>query len=526
VEVSPPPGTGFTLPRRAFLKLLATAVGGGTALSALPRRAVAGVAPVFPDGIKAGDPSPRTGVIWTRVTPPTDGSAVSVLWSVAEDAAMQQVVRGGAASAEPAVGHSVKVFVRGLRADRWYYYRFEVDGVPSPVGRLRTSPPTSAMPDRLRFAFASCQQRNDSYYVAHRAIAQEDIDFLLHLGDYVYVSDGGTITLDDYRGVYRRFHSNPLLQEMHAAVPLVTVWDDGEFYNGVDRTGPAERLAAGRTAWFEAQPVRRTPRDRIFRNLRWGRLATMHLLDTRQYRDPEVPANTRVADLLDAQDTALPPGEQMFAEGRTTLGARQKRWLTHNLRRRTGMWQIIGSSYDMSPWKIIDRDTPELRQQNPDLQRNGGVYVSNEAWDDYQAERRELMDFIAHHQIPNVVVTSAHTHIYRASEIMPDFDDPTSPITAMEFVSGSLTADPDPRTIAPEDLLHLAEQAMMGANTPYMKQIDLLNQGYSLVDITPEEAIVEFRVLDTFDPNAEARTFARFRVVQGRPGIEVLTPEP
>jgi alkaline phosphatase D len=309
---------------------------------------------------------------------------------------------------------------------------------------------------------------------------------------------------------------------MHAAVPLVAVWDDGEFYNGVDRTGDPTRLAAARTAWFEHMPLRRPRNDRTYRSLRWGRLAEMALLDTRQYRDPEVPANTRFFDLIDAQDTAIPPGEQMFAPGRTTLGARQKRWLKRRLRRGRKIWRLIGSSYDMAPWKLIDRDTPELRAENPDLQRNGGVYVSNEAWDDYQDERRELMSFLAHFEVPNVVVCSGHTHFYKASDIMPDFDDATSPVTAMEFVAGSLTADPDPRTIAPEAVLHLAEDLMMGANAPYLKQIDLLNQGYVLVDVTPEETTVEFRVLDTFDPGAEASTFARFRVVAGRPGVEVL----
>jgi alkaline phosphatase D len=416
----------------------------------------------------------------------------------------------------------VTVPVRRLASDRWYHYRFEHAGVPSVVGRLRTAPVPNVMPDRLRYAFASCQQRTASYYVAHRAIAQENVDFLLHLGDYIYVSDHGTITLDDYREVYRRFHSNPLLQELHAAVPLVAVWDDGEFYNGVDSTGDPTRLAAARTAWFEHMPIRRPRNDRTYRSLRWGRLAEMALLDTRQYRDPEVPANTRFFDLIDAQDTAIPPGEQMFAPGRTTLGARQKRWLKRRLRKSRNVWRFVGSSYDMAPWKLIDRDTPELRAQDPNLQRNGGVYVSNEAWDDYQDERRELMSFLAHFQVPNVVVCSGHTHFYKASDIMPDFDDPTSPVTAMEFVTGSLTADPDPRTIAPEAVLHLAEDLMLGANAPYLKQVDLLNQGYVVVDVTPEETLVEFRVLDTFDANAEASTFARFRVVAGRPGVEVL----
>ena len=523
-DIAPPPGTGRTLPRREFLRLLATAAGGAASLALWPRHATAqsGWVPAFPDGIKSGDPRPGFGTIWTRVETPPDGRSVELMWSVAKDAALQRVVRGGLVTTEAANGHAATVVVRGLTPDRWYHYRFESGGVVTATGRLRTAPATGATPDRLRYAFASCQQRNDSFYVAHRAIANEDIDFFLHLGDYVYVSDGGTITLDDYRGVYRRFHSNPLLQELQATVPLVAVWDDGEFYNGVDSTGPPERLAAARTAWFENMPVPRPPTDRTFRSLRWGRLAEMLLLDTRQYRDPEVPPNTRFADVLDAQDTALPPGEQMFAPGRTTLGVKQKRWLHRSLRRSRATWRLIGSSYDMAPWKLIDRDTPELRMQDPNLQRNGGVYVSNEAWDDYQSERRELMEFIARRRIPNVIVSSGHTHFYKASNIAPDFDDDASPITAMEFVSGSLTADPDPRTIAPEALLHAAEQIMLGANKPYLKLVDLLQQGYVLVDITPDETLVEFRGIDTFDPDAEAITFARFRVVNNRPGIEVL----
>lgn len=524
IEIAPPPGTGGTLPRREFLRLLGAAAGGVAVLAARPRVAAGQVVPTpaFPDGIKSGDPKPTTAVIWTRVVAPGDASPVAVTWSVAEDADMQRVVRGGIAVANAAGGHHVKVLVRGLKPDRWYHYRFEREGEASVVGRLRTSPRTGVRADRLRYAFASCQQRTASYYVAHRAITQENVDFLLHLGDYVYVSDGGTITLNDYRSVYRRFHSNPLLQDLHAKVPLVAVWDDGEFYNGVDRTGDPVRLEAARTAWFEAMPVVRRRDDRIYRSIRWGRLAEMLVIDTRQYRDPEVPANTTFAGIIDAQDTSLPPGEEMFAEGRTTLGVKQKRWLKHQLARSGARWKVIGSSYDMAPWKIIDRDTPELRAQNPNLQKNGGVYVSNEAWDDYQAERREIMTFLAQRRVPNVLVSSGHTHFYKASNIQPDFDDVNSPITAMEFVTGSLTADPDPRTIASEDLLHVAEQLMMVANAPYLKQIDLLNQGYAVVDLTPEEAIVEFRVLDTFDPNAEASTFARFRVVAGVPGIEVL----
>ncbi len=525
-EIAPPEGTGSSLPRREFLRRLALATAAGLAT---PRgtgpAAASALAPggsVFPDGIKAGDPTPGGCVLWTRVAAPTGRGPVEVVWSVAEGADMERVVRGGVVTATADDGHIAKIDVRHLASDRWYSYRFEAGGGVSPVGRLRTAPAVRSQPDRLRYAFASCQQRTESHYVAHRAIIQENVDFLMHLGDYVYVSDGGTLTLDDYRGVYRTFHSNPLLQELHAAVPLVAVWDDGEFYNGVDRSGDPTRLAAARQAWFEAMPMRRPRTDRIHRSLRWGRLAEVLMLDTRQYRDPQIPANSNFAGVIEAQDTRYPPCDQMFAPGRTTLGVRQRKWLERRLRVTGARWRVIGSSYDMAPWKFIDYDTPAARAEDPALQRNGGLYVSNEAWDDYQAERRLLMSHIEREHIPNVLVTSGHTHFYKASDIMPDFDDLASPITAMEFVTGSLTADPDPRTIAPEDVLHVAENIMLAANAPYLKQVDLLRQGYAVVDITPEETLVEFRGIDTLDPAAEASTFARFRVVAGRPGIEVL----
>ncbi len=516
-----------TMPRREFVRILgaAGAAVGVAGQLAFPGEAHAGEnsGAFFPDGIKSGDPTPRSAVIWTRVEDSVVRESVPVVWSVADDADMQAVVCGGIVVADASTGFNVTVEVEGLKPDRWYHYRFEVSGKHSVVGRLRTAPKKNSRPAHLRYAFASCQQRNNSFYVAHRAIAKENVDFLMHLGDYIYVNDFATLTVDDYRAVYRRFHSNPDLQAMHAAVPLVAVWDDGEFYNGVDRTGDPQRLANARQAWFEAMPVaRKKDPDRTYRRIRWGNLADILLLDTRQYRDPEVPANSTFADVLGAQDTTLPGGAEMFAEDRTTLGARQLRWLQRRLRRSKATWKVLGSSYDMAPWKLVDYDTPELRAENPDLQRNGGLYVSNEAWDDYQFERRKLMTYIADNEVDNVMVSAGHTHFYKASNIQPDFDDEASPITATEFVTGSLTADPPATEIAPLELLKLAETIMLGANEPYLRHVDLLNQGYVVVDVTPEETIVEFRVIDTLDPDAEARTEGRFRVRAGIPGIETL----
>jgi alkaline phosphatase D len=475
-----------------------------------------------PEGEIAG-PEIRGGGIGRHSLP--------VLWMVAEDEAFARVVAGGIVFVDASTGWTLKLRARSLDADRWYHYRFFSEGAYSRAGRLRTAPRAGATPDRLRYGFASCQQRGvrgvdgrESLYVTHRAIAADGVDFLLHLGDYVYVSDTGTLTLDDYRGVYQRFHSNAWLQDLQAAVPLVTVWDDGEFYNGVDRTGPPERLANARRAWFDMMPVARSSSDRIYRKFAWGRLADFLLLDTRQYRDPEVPSNA-IYGPLDAQDSRFPPSDQMFAPGRTTLGAAQEAWLQRELVLSRGAWRMVGSSYNVCPWKILDYDTPEMRALDPTLMLNAGLYVSNEAWDDYAVQRRELLEYLLAHRIRNVVFNSGHTHFYLAAELMPDYDDPTSPVAAFDFTTGSQTADPDPRELATEPILRVFGDVMLRANRPYMKEVNLVDQGYVLVDLTPEECIVSFRVVDTFDPDAAPRTATRFRVRNGSSALEILPAE-
>ena len=535
------PGPDFAgrgMPRRDFLRALAAAGAGGVLAAALgPAQRVFAGRPrgaatpteAFPDGVIAGDPFPNGSVVWVRVAPPEDRSPVAVAWMVGEDASFATVVAGGLETVGADTDWCVKVRVRGLHPDRFYPYRFTAYGLDSRTGRLRTAPRPSATPDRLRYAFASCQQRGvrgvdgtESLYVTHRAIAADAPDFLLHLGDYVYVSDGGTLTLDDYREVYKRFRSNPLLQDLQAAVPLVAVWDDGEFYNGVDRTGPPARLAAARRAWFDVMPVLNDGSDRIYRRLAWGKLADVLLLDTRQYRDPEVPENASFG-FLNSQDSRIPPGEQMFAPGRTTLGTEQRGWLETELVASRATWRMLGSSYNVTPWRLRDLDDHTgLLAGDPRLAQNAGVYVSNEAWDDYQAERRALLRYLNDRNIRNNVFTCGHTHFYLASELMPDFDDPASPTAAFDFTTGSQTADPDPRELATEGILRATETFFLRANRPYMKWIDLVSQGYALVDVTPDECIVRFRGVDTFDPDAEAITFAKFRVGNGSRVLEVL----
>lgn len=519
--------------RRTFLQAMAAAAA-ATGTGATAGQAAASTAPsdpqgsgLFPQGIASGDPRPDGTVVWTRVDPPLPGDTV-VGWEVATDATFADVVANGTETAGPATDRCVHAVVGGLAADRWYAYRFRVGDEVSRTGRLRTAPSADAEVDHLRFVFASCQQINDSHYVAHRAAAAEGADFFLHLGDYVYVNDHTTLTLDDYRAELRRFKTNAILQDCHAAVPFVLMWDDGEFWNGVDaRHDPfqttldhRERQQNGIDAYFEYMPLQRSGDDpnRLYRSLAWGDLADLLVLDVRSYRDAAV----------DAVNSLSPEGRQMMAPGRTTLGAPQKTWLKAGLAESTARWRLLGNGYNFNWWRLVDLDHPLLRALNPRWQHNAGIYAPNEAWDDYQAERLELLAFIEGAGVRDVVSCAGHTHLYFAGIVPDDIDSPSRHPVLAEFTTGSLTADPDPRTLfgglprqLAESLIHLGERFVTSQN-PWYSYVNFLDQGYALVDLTPDELVCEFRLLDTFDPAATARTGAAFRVRRGSPAVERL----
>ena len=525
--------------RRRFLELLGTAgvglaaapvlgagVAGGGPATAVGPPLPPGYVPTYPDGVLSGDPAPDRAVIWTRMGRPSGGDDVGVLWEVAEAPDFAVIVAGGVATAVAGSDHTLKVPVSGLGSDRWYWYRFTAGTTPSPVGRLRTAPAPGASPDRLKFAWSSCQQRTKSLYVAHTAIQNEpDLDFWMHLGDYIYVSDSGTITLDDYRSDWHKFKGNTRLQDLQAHLPTVAVWDDGEFYNGVDSTGPAARLAAAKQAWLENFAVVPPGSDptRIYRELSWGDLADVLMIDTRQYRDPAVEAS---------DDTRTPEGAVMLAEGRTTLGATQKAWLKERLGMTDAVWKLIGNSYNLAPTRMEDLDPGPPRPIG--IKRNEGVYFSNEAWDDYNAERRELLQHLVDEGIANVISVSGHTHVFIASYLIPDYDDPASPLAAFDFTCGSLTADPDViEQAAPtppaeaRTFYRNLERVGLGIN-PWLAHLNFIEQGYGVIEVTPERAVVEFKIIDTYDAEAEPRVGMRFVIERDSPvfsvaGFEDLT---
>jgi alkaline phosphatase D len=261
---------------------------------------------------------------------------------------MRQVVRAGAEIATPEFGHSVHVEVQGLQPARWYWYQFRVGNEVSPIGRTRTAPAVGAQLNRFRFAFASCQDWQSGYYTAYKYMAQEDLDLVVHLGDYIYEGgpratalrqhdgDGEPITLEEYRNRHALYKTDPNLQATHATFPWVTTWDDHEVDNNYadeipqdpDRQSPEAflaRRAAAYQAYYEHLPLRRFslpqgPDMQLYRRLTFGNLAEFNMLDTRQYRSNQACGDGTRVDCAEALDPS-----------RTITGSEQEQWLFQGL---------------------------------------------------------------------------------------------------------------------------------------------------------------------------------------------------
>jgi alkaline phosphatase D len=301
----------MTISRRDFLRcttaLAATALP-FPRLLAQPRF----TANPFALGVASGYPAPDGIVLWTRLI--TDlRAAVEIGWEIAADEGFQKIVQRGTETAEPEWAHSVHAEVSGLAPGRHYFYRFHAGGAASPVGRTRTAPAAGATTERLRFAFGSCQQYEQGYFTAYRHMAAEDLDLMVHLGDYIYESSWGRapvrkheagepVTLDEYRNRYALYKSDPDLQAAHAAFPWLCTWDDHEVQNdyandrsvGLDpREEFLRRRAAAYQAYYEHLPLPKRMRPRgpdaqIYTRVDYGGLATFHVVDDRQYRSHQV----------------------------------------------------------------------------------------------------------------------------------------------------------------------------------------------------------------------------------------------
>ncbi len=507
--------------RRAFLRTAGTLVlAPALAGNAKPLKPRFVIDP-FTLGVASGSPLPDGVVLWTRLdiralANAGDSKPIPVLWEVAVDETFRNVVSHGKTNADPAYGYSVHVEVTGLQPDRWYWYRFMSADAVSPVGRTRTASALDALTG-LRFAFASCQQYEQGYFVAHRHLAEEDLDLVVFLGDYIYESSWGKnhvrkhgapepFTLEQYRERYALYKRDSDLQRSHARFPWLVTWDDHEVSNDYanDRSQNLDpdflqRRAAAYQAFYEHMPLRASAKPngsgmRLYGHHDFGRLARFYLLDDRQYRTPQAcPQRGRGGSNVVRPEQC----RELRDEERTLLGSEQETWLADQLGQSKARWNILAQQTLMAQ---LDR------------KKNGkGSQFWTDGWDGYPAARRRLLTELARRQTRNPLVIGGDVHMSLVCDLKTDFDKPDAPVIATEFCGTSITSQgPTP-----------AEVENWLAHNPHVKFASGEKRGYVTVELNEQRAQVRFRtVASEKDPDAGISTQATFIVEDGRPGAK------
>lgn len=501
-------------------------------------------APLFLHGVASGDPLPDGVLLWTRVTPTRDavpgsleGPDVTVGWEVAEDRAFGTIAARGTTTATALSDHTVKADVRGLRPATTYWFRFTAGGTVSPVGRTRTTPAHDATAAGVRFGVVSCANWEAGYFSAYRHLAaRADLDAVLHLGDYLYEyasggypAEGATVrphepkheivSLADYRVRHATYKTDPDLQALHAAHPVIAIWDDHEFANDAWSDGAenhtegaegawAARVAVAKQAYFEWMPVRASTEGTVYRRLRFGRLADLHLLDLRSFRSRQSSVGNGAVD--DPE--------------RTLTGRAQLDWLKSGLAGSDATWKLVGTSVMISPVAFGSLPAHLL---GPLAELLGlpkeGLAVNVDQWDGYTDDRKELLAHLTQRSIRNTVFLTGDIHMAWANDVpVKAATYPLSRSAATEFVVTSVTSDnlDDILRVAPGTVSVVAAGAVKAANR-HVKWVDMDHHGYGVLDVTPERSQMDYyTVSDKARADATTAWARSYRTLSGTQRVE------
>ncbi|MEV7080751.1 alkaline phosphatase D family protein [Streptomyces sp. NPDC093516] len=530
--------------RRTVVKAAAaTAVLAGPLAATLPARAV-DQAPAFLHGVASGDPLPDGVLLWTRVTPVPEaipgsgiGPDIDVAWTVARDKAFTNVVAQGSTTATAAADHTVKADIRGLEPGTDYWFRFSAGGIDSPAACTRTAPAPDAAVTGLRFGVVSCANWEAGYFAPYRHLAARgDLDAWLHLGDYIYeygTGEYGTrgtvvrphvpaheiVTLADYRARHARYKTDPDLQALHAAAPVVAIWDDHEFANDAWSGGAenhtegaegawAARQAAARQAYFEWMPVRPALAGTTYRRLRFGKLADLSLLDLRSFRSQQVKVGNGEVDDPD----------------RTLTGRAQLDWLKAGLQASDTTWRLVGNSVMISPFAIGSLSADLLKPLAKLLGLpQEGLALNTDQWDGYTDDRREILAHLRAHAIRNTVFLTGDIHMAWANDVPVDAGTyPLSPSAATEFVVTSVTSDNlDDIVKVPEGTVSAVAAPVIRAANRHVHWVDTDRHGFGVLDLTAERAQMDYYVVSGRARRDATATWARsYRTRSGTQKLE------
>lgn len=505
----------------------------------------------FAHGVASGDPLHDRVILWTRVTPENPHMAsVTIAWEVALDPEFLQLVNSGSTETSKARDYTVKIDAAGLLPGRRYYYRFLSAGRSSPVGLTRTLPDHHA--SEINLAVVSCSNYAAGRFHVYREVAQrQDLAAVLHLGDYIYEYGRGEyasenaallgrevlpereiIDLSAYRQRYAQYRSDPDLQAAHQQHPFLVVWDDHEIANDTWREGAenhqseegdfkARKLAAlqAYAEWMPLRPLTDDNKDRIYRSFQFGRLVTLHLLDTR------VLARDKSLEILGYFSAAGFDAPRFFEDlkqdDRTMLGAEQRNWLIQSLRDSSSVWQVLGQQVLMSRLylagalatqrislsgfsRLVQLATLEAQGQELsaddqsflDSQRTllkiPALPINLDAWDGYPRERETILN-AAREAGKNLVVLAGDSHNAWASQLKNENQE----VCGVEFAAPSVTSP------GLEKILNLSPESIAPTEQQLLAQIkgltytNVSDRGYLALRFTEAEARAEFIFVDS-----------------------------
>lgn len=446
----------------------------------------------FYHGVASGDPLEDRVILWTRITSENlQTDPIPVKWRVATDTSMKNVVLSGETVALAENDFTVKVDAIGLSSDHWYYYEFEALDHYSLKGRTRTLP--VGQTDSLRFGVVSCSNYEQGYFSAYRHLNQRnDVDFILHLGDYIYEYEVGgyssniegrtneptteIISLDDYRMRHSHYKLDQDLRAIHQNYPFITVWDDHESANdsykdGAENHDPAtegfweERKAVSAKAYYEWMPIRYNidTYPSIYRQFKFGNLLDLNMVDTR------IEARSQQGGEAEVEDPS-----------RTLFGQTQFNWLKNNLTNSTQTWKVMGNQVMFAPLEIL------------------GTPLNYDQWDGYAYERNQLLTFLDNNNINNFLVLTGDIHTSWVNDIpMGNYDKASCTGSAgVEFVVTSVTSAAFPASPT------LGTEAVKTMN-PHMNYIELAKKGYGVFDLNQVRAQFDYYYLtDVEDPQS------------------------
>ncbi|MCS6960094.1 MAG: alkaline phosphatase D family protein [Pseudanabaenaceae cyanobacterium SKYGB_i_bin29] len=518
-------------------------------------------AQVFPQSVASGDPQPQGITLWTRVA--TTVPTATLSFQIATDRDFRNIVLSGVAATDAERDYTVKVSLDNraeLKPATTYFYRFIFENTPSRTGRFKTLPAPDAKVDRVRFAYVSCSDYTNGLFTAFRYLAEEDIDFVIHLGDAIYETvfdptfqnnvrpirlPSGAPTaesLEDYRALYKIYRSDPDLQRVHESHAFIFIWDDHEFANDAHQTfntdnpdpakpelsnTPRRRQIASRV-WAEYTPTSivfdgtRPPLEAIqlYRTVVCGDLMELILTDERLYRDPHACGPTT------AQRSLNPGCPNLANPDRSMLGKTQRDWFLGKVTNSTRTWKIWGNEVMTMQLKIakavVDRVRPGLIPVD--------LFAYLDQWDGYPVERALIFRTIRDRGVKNFVTVTGDLHSFVAGYQRLDFNTPFNPGTVppdavgVEFVCGSISASNLAEQPNPFQLDVQTSTQLLLASNPHILFFNSATHGYNLIEVTPTLLTCRMKAVSNItSPNAALSTLKVYEVPKDQVLIRDVT---